>query len=300
MSFQKDEEEQGATSSSVWRLRSNSSRLGFKGKVSLDTDNLALIYQLEFGVSMDDGNPVFTQRPTFLGIQGSFGKIIAGIHNTPLKKARFKVDLLNDTILDFKNMVAGENRVSNMIQYESPVIAGGFKVFHAMVLEKSVKEGEDPALTDVMSTQLRYTAGEIGVSLSIDRNIEKAGQGEDLVAMGFQWRRDGFQLGAFLQQAEYSKIAEVDKDDVPLSTLLSLAYDWGRHRAFGQFVSAEEKLRDGELWALGYQHRFSKMAKWYAFYGEISGQEEGEDYMTDDPLAAKKNTHAVVGVRLKF
>ena len=68
-------------------LRNNSSRVGVKGEKALSA-GLKAIYQLEFGVNLDgdSGDDTFTPRNQFVGLQGTFGTIKVGRHDTALKR----------------------------------------------------------------------------------------------------------------------------------------------------------------------------------------------------------------------
>ncbi len=73
-------------------LKSNSSRIGVKGELALNA-GLKAIYQLEWGVNLDsesdDDN--ITPRNQFVGLEGAFGKIKVGRHDTALKEATQRV-----------------------------------------------------------------------------------------------------------------------------------------------------------------------------------------------------------------
>ena len=47
---------------------------------------------------------------------------------TQLLKGQLKVDLFNDTQSDIKNILRGENRMQDIVGYESPEIIKGVKV----------------------------------------------------------------------------------------------------------------------------------------------------------------------------
>lgn len=54
----------------TWKLQSNSSRLGVKGDLDLDFENVKAIYKAEFEMSVDDGDKdgqTFTQRNIYGG-----------------------------------------------------------------------------------------------------------------------------------------------------------------------------------------------------------------------------------------
>lgn len=60
------------------QLNSNGSRIGLKGGEAL-TQNTDLIYQLEYGVKVDDNSAQFTSRDTYLGLANKqYGTLVAG------------------------------------------------------------------------------------------------------------------------------------------------------------------------------------------------------------------------------
>ena len=113
------------TDEDTFKLNSNASRIGFKGDDDL-TDTTKLVYQLEYGIDVDDDSQQFRSRNTYVGLaHNTLGTVLAGRHDTPLKLAQNKVDVFNDTLFDIKNAgVSGEYRANNMVAYQSPVIVG--------------------------------------------------------------------------------------------------------------------------------------------------------------------------------
>ena len=113
-------------STDQWKLNSNASRLGVKGKTEI-ADGLYAVYKAEFEIAVDDGDTkgqTFNQRNIMAGIRGGFGTVWAGKHDSPTKLAQNKIDLFNDLEGDIKNTFEGENRVSNIVAYTSPNING--------------------------------------------------------------------------------------------------------------------------------------------------------------------------------
>ena len=77
-------------------LESNASRLGVKGKFAL-TEKISAIVKLEYEVFLDEdrsgsNGSDFKQRNSYLGVQGEWGTLLAGKHDTPTKMAQGKVD----------------------------------------------------------------------------------------------------------------------------------------------------------------------------------------------------------------
>lgn len=120
------------------RLMSNASRFGLKGEDELTAD-LSAVYQIEWGVDADQGTDVLTgvdftksttsttniekitQRNRFVGIKSQqFGTVKIGKYDTYTKLAQGEIDLFNDFAGDMAFTIAGENRINNVIGYESP------------------------------------------------------------------------------------------------------------------------------------------------------------------------------------
>ena len=129
-------------------LNSNASRFGVKGSYQIN-DNLKAIYKFEYETFVDDGEDGNTddelkQRNIYAGFQGSFGTILAGKHDTPTKLAQGKVDLFSDQKWgDIKNIIEGENRVSNIIMYSTPK-SNGLKATIAYVPDLSLIHISEP------------------------------------------------------------------------------------------------------------------------------------------------------------
>src|SRR5690606_28015035 len=109
-----------------WEVKSNASRIGVKGEVALSDTDLKVVYLAEYGTEASDStsNP-FTQRNIYAGLQGSFGRIIAGKLDIPLKTAEGRVDQFNDSEVDIDRVFGGHNRPGNVVQYTTPSFAGG-------------------------------------------------------------------------------------------------------------------------------------------------------------------------------
>ena len=138
----------------TWSLhdQNNSSRLGFKGDQDLGVADLKAIFQLEYGINPFGSETVgggstaqstFTQRNIFLGLQGGFGTVKAGRFDTPLKIAGEKVDQFNDEAIgDDTNLMVGETRVNNIIQYSTP------KFFDVLTVNLAIVPGQGRAAVD--------------------------------------------------------------------------------------------------------------------------------------------------------
>ena len=123
----------------VWRLSSNSSRLGVRGTESLG-GGLNAIFQIESNVSGDTGNSSssgFASRETFVGLQGTWGTWKMGKFLMPLDDMHpifGNVPTFTTSILSTANLWAQgaqskgtggfDARLGNSMRYDSPVWAG--------------------------------------------------------------------------------------------------------------------------------------------------------------------------------
>lgn len=121
-SYKKDFETPPATGDEDFtRLVSNNSRFGVKGEDEL-TANLSAIYGIEWHVRADgDTGADLSERNRFFGIKHQqFGTLKMGKYDTYMKLSQGEVDLFNDFAVDMEWTLAGENRINNVVGYESP------------------------------------------------------------------------------------------------------------------------------------------------------------------------------------
>jgi predicted porin len=110
---------------------SRASRLGVKGSEDLG-GGLKAIYQVEFGVNLNDtnnnvlaNNDAITMRNSFVGLAGGWGTFLMGRHDTPMKISTSKLDLFADTMADYNGTVGFQDlRADNAVAYISPSFAG--------------------------------------------------------------------------------------------------------------------------------------------------------------------------------
>lgn len=294
-----------------WELNSNASRLGFKGSEEI-SDSLSAFYKAEYeifpddgsdgrsisldGVAVDtsgDGNPdstedvdastdrVFKQRDIYVGLKGGWGAVQLGNFDTPVKKSQGKIDQFNNMPSgDLKNVLTGENRESNLIQYASPTIAD------AIVLKAAVQVGEDACpegttgqcddgLADNFSLSAAYTTDMLYLAAGIDDGID----GEDVMRLTGIVNIDAFQVGLMYQTAEESEDSAGDPADEQDGYILSAAMKLGSmNKVRFQYGASEldekyevsgtsftDTLEITQI-GLGFDHKLSKQTKLFANY----------------------------------
>lgn len=277
-----------------WELKSNASRIGVKGDIDLDVGGLKAIYQAEFEISVDDGDKdgqTFAQRDIFGGLQGAFGTLKAGKFDTPTKVAQMNVDQFNDLDGDIKNILSGENRASNIIQYSTP------KLLDLLTLNLAFIPNEDSddfdgdgknenGLVDSSSVSLVLEKGSYYAALSHDTDmqdeliLDQSGLSPviDITRLVAGINTDTFELGALYQQAE-----ESEADGEEKGWVVSGAYKIERVKLKAQYgqVKGDQTDLKGTQYALGADYSLAKNSKVFAYYNNLKlDQASGGDEET--------------------
>ena len=308
-----------------WELESNASRIGIKGDYEISS-NLKAVYKLEYEVFADDGDDgtgnssEFQQRNIYGGLQGSWGTLIAGKHDTPLKLIQTtasgsEIDRFNDLpVGDIRNFIVGENRESNIIMYSTPDFSGFGATLAVMPGEEDgVTADDNDGVADRTSIALTYNAKTFYVGIAADQNV----QNTDTIRLVGEVTLGDFKVGALYQTAEIN-----DEDVTPtigprpagitdftsnydeqdgwlISGEWKFVKDWALKAQYGQSESTPvtSGLDDTELslLAVGVDYKLGKNSKVFAYYASVEG--EGDSSITDDTIEDK--TFAL-GYEVKF
>ncbi len=286
----------GANQSTVGRLDSNSSHIGFKGVEDLG-NGLKAIFQYESGIAADSAGAMAGGRDTFVGLTGGFGTVVAGTLTHPLRAMGAKVELMPGasgvgTTMSVTGRINGLNtgaddRAANAIAYVSPSF-GGFSGTVAYV------NGE---------TQPNSSAA-AGVNAAEARSYQIAGQydnGPLFVGAGYH-RADNIGGNADVDGRIY-RVAAVYS--LPTNTKLTALFDntkvegsngaydkrnaWsiGAAQSFGKNTvgleygrSGKIKTQDGteadtksSIWSALYTYTLSKRTSVHARYSKLTNQD---------------------------
>lgn len=252
-------------STDQWKLNSNASRLGVKGKTEL-ADGLYAVYKAEFEIAVDDGDTkgqTFNQRNIMAGIRGNFGTVWAGKHDSPTKLAQNKIDLFNDLEGDIKNTFEGENRVSNIVAYTSPNINGFATTVAMMPGEGADLDGDgndDTGLTDGISYSVSYTKDNLYIAVAGDQDVDS----QDLMRIVAQYKIDALKLGVMYQQNE-DNLGTKDESGFFVSAAYKLD---SKTTLKAQYGSIENDVNgdDEDTLSLGADYKLAKGTKLYVFY----------------------------------
>jgi predicted porin len=263
-------------------LKSNASRIGVKGEEELSS-GLKAIYQLEWEVDPDgeSGDDNFSARNQFVGLEGAFGTVKVGRHDTALKEAQGDFDLFNDLEGDIKNTFNGENRLKDYIGYTTPTFA---KALSATV---NFFPGEDPAsgsdgAADGISASLAWESDAIYAAVARDRDLD----GEDMVTTRLV---GGYTLGPAQLMLLYQRTEAGDAEEDGFGA--SVAWTFGKNTAKVQYLDADIWRLDPQAdpldnrlasqLSVGLDRELGESTKLFGFYttGDIGGTSEGNDYL---------------------
>ena len=284
---------------STTKLVSNYSRIGFKGEDDL-TDTTKLVYQLEYGIDVDadtNGKGQFYSRNTFIGLaHNTMGTLLAGRHDTPFKLAKGGVDVFNDyDNVWLGKLMAGEQRVDNVIAYKSPTLVGTPVTFlGAVSLDECSQNDDDKCLVtaavpatgttpakpavyrdkkNAYSAMVNYDQNGVYIGLGYDNSVYGNDTSGWRVAgsldMGKMNMVDGLTLGALYQDYDFNT------DDNEQSWLLSGKYKVGATpwAVKAQYIDTSNqsgvKDNDATEVALGAEYSFNKATKGHLYAAQI-------------------------------
>lgn len=297
-----------------FEVNSNSSRLGVKGEEAL-TNGYSAVYKIEFGVEGDVASGV-SGRDRYLGLKGNWGTVKLGAYDSPLKTSQGMVDQFNDmTYTDMANFVTGDNRLNNVIGYESPKIADVLNVNVAVQSGEDTAVGEDD---DGISVSVVFDSNGLYLAAAMDNDIVDGLVSDtvqalfnaiplpypgdepfarDAVRLTGGYTMDALQLGAMIQTSEFANEKNTGFSMDEESILLSAAYTMGKNVLKGQYVMANYDLGagaeiDSSALIVGMDHNFSQMTKVFAQLGLTTTEVSGADDLDANVLT--------VGMQTKF
>ena len=258
-------ESQDTASGTEVDMVSNASRLGVKGSMDFG-EGIEAIYQAEYEVDPVDGTAdeskdrTFKQRNSFVGLKGSMGTIFLGKHDTATKKSQKKIDLFNDLAGDIKNILQGENRMSDLIGYTTPEINGFSATFNAI---KGTEGLGDDSIGDSTSTSFSYDSENFYIALAFDSELK----GYDSTRLTLQIPFNRSQLGIMFQDSE--KLSTGVEEDGYVISFSQKVGDKGTLKF--QQAESDMKLDSGKQFSFGYDYKLSNEAKAFFFFTDLSG-----------------------------
>ena len=264
-------ESQDTASGTEVDMVSNASRLGIKGSMDFG-EGIEAIYQAEYEVDPVDGTAdeskdrTFKQRNSFVGLKGSMGTIFLGKHDTATKKSQKKIDLFNDLAGDIKNILQGENRMSDLVGYTTPKINGFSATFNAI---KGTEGLGDDSIGDSTSTSFSYDSENFYIALAFDSELK----GYDSTRLTLQIPFNRSQLGIMFQDSE--KLSTGVEEDGYVISFSQKVGDKGTLKF--QQAESDMKLDSGKQFSFGYDYKLSNKAKAFFFFTDLTGDNTSKE-----------------------
>lgn len=258
------------TNNDGWTVKSRASRLGFKGSEDLG-GGLKAIWKMEFQVDMASAggasDPI-SSRNMYIGLNGGWGSLLLGRHDTPYKMSTGKLDMFADTIGDYNKSAGFDDiRANTMIAYVSPKMAG-FKVAAAVVAPNS--NTDINGISEAQSIALMWNGGAFNAAVAyegFDSDFAAAaGKAESKYRIGL-----GANFGAFTANAIYedqSDIAAVSGADKTIWQVQG-RFKFGNNAVkayYGNNDTDGGSDRDG--YGVGFDHDFSKRTRAYVIWAD--------------------------------
>ena len=307
--------QQGSSSQENWiyRVSSNSSRLGVRGTESLG-GGLNAIFQIESSISGDAGGGTLAGRETFVGLQGGWGTVKIGNFLAPYDDIHpifGNVPTLTTSILStaslwaqgFASKTQGgfDARLGNSVRYDSPNISGFTGSIQASTSE-NVAHGM------VYSMGGYYNAGPLQAGLAYERNqsVRAAGLNDDAISVAGGWNFGIARVAGVYERLKYDIAAggDLKRDLYGISGTFNLgpgqlyaawihANDGKGGAADGSQVAGLVKGNDtaSDNYSISYTYPLSKRTLTYVGYTRIDNDTNARYTFNINPL----NQSAVTG-----
>lgn len=321
-------------------VTSNSSFLGVKGSEDLGA-GMKAVYQMEFGVNLDgeqttavrnsadngtaNVNTPFNQRNSMVGLGGSFGTVMLGRWDSPIKMVGRKYDLFGDQVGNNRNVLGAagnthlvDGRHNNVIAYVSPTFSGVNATLAYVPGADATSAGNEnfgntANKIDAFSANVMYTAGAFDAGLgyinatNVLVNNTKA---YNAYRLGAGYTFGAARINGIYQLADYTSGTDVKSRGaygVGASYKVTAA-----GTVKGQYMLAENATgtqNGANMITVGYDHAMSKNTTVYALYAAANNNADATTTAmlsnggTNDntvALPGKDNSTFAVGVQHKF
>ncbi len=306
-------------------VSSNASRWGLDISEKLG-GGMTAIAKLEQAIYADGESNDQTPHARWVGLTGKFGQVTAGIHESQFKLIGRAVDLFPEYIGDARNVTAmgapaavqpvynaanngslgWEQRPVNSVQYMSPAL-NGFRasyLYSADVVANTAKEDNSNRLIDVAVT---YAKGPLYVGLS--RQTHRFNTGN--LSVGGNATETGVRLGAsynfgaFKLVGLYQDLKDLGGTAAGATAVNRKAWGLGGAYTAGNNVFKLQYYKAGKLsnfsagtsgdntgakmWALGWDHLFSKTTKVYVAYAKTDNDANARMLVNGPALNARSD-----------
>jgi len=283
---------------SSMNISSNASRVGFKASTDLD-NGMKAGAQMEGTVEVDNGG--FTMnRNTFASLGGGFGEVRIGLHDTPFKDVRSKLDMFGDRVGDLRNLTrvgdityttatnTGSNtnqwdeRFRNSILYISPKIAESWLIKAQYSTNTDANAATGPNANDnaAYSLSANGMAGPIGIWLAYENYDYVAPRNSASgLRVGLSWKVAAFKINFLYQTTTDGQITVDGTDGYYDRDVFGLGGAWkmGKSTFKLQYAMADDISCSGGVncdnvktaastWGIGWDYDMGQKTTFYVMY----------------------------------
>jgi predicted porin len=307
----------GISESTIYRVSSNSSRLGVRGTESLG-GGLNAIFQIESSISGDAGGGTLAGRETFVGLQGGWGTVKVGNFLAPYDDIHpifGNVPTLTTSILSTASIWAQgpsskaqggfDARLGNSIRYDSPNIAG-----FTGSIQASTNENTFHGM--IYSMGGYYNAGPFQAGLAYERNQSARGDGlnDDAISVAGGWNFGIGRVAGVYERLKYDVAAggDLKRDFYGISGTFNLGpgqlYAFWGHANDGKGSSADGSQVGGlvrgadtssDEYTISYTYPLSKRTLTYVGYVKIDNDNNARYTFNINPLNQSAVTGGLIG-----
>lgn len=245
----------------TFHLNSNASRVGVKGFEELGSTKV--IYKAEYEVAIDDGyakddgtdTNTIKPRDAYIGLAYSgMGTVKMGNMDTPLKKSQGKFDLFND-VVDIKNVLVGENRMANSINYTTEKM-GPFQSSVAVILsESNSSEG--------ISANAIYKEGALYIAAALDNKVK----GEGTQRLTAIYTMGDLKVGGLINNVDSADVA-AGADE--LGYAMNASMKMGVNTLKAQYEAGDQKTAGATSATVGVDHKLGKATKAFVYANQMA------------------------------
>ena len=256
----------------VVEISSNSSFVGLKGDEKLN-ERLSAVYGIEWGISTDGDSADWTQRNRFVGLKDAkLGTLKIGAHDTPVKQLSSAVDTFNNYVAnkaDIGGIFSGENRISNVVLYESPAlkVAADAAIKVNALLATGEASGIDNSKAGVAKADGRGLGDAWSASASYESPLFVAGIGYDkaipsnFLGRGFLNASDKAIVGGSLFAAA-NTLRAIGRVNPIQGLALKALYQTSEVEEAKGNAAAAVNIDDAQGWLVGAEYNLANAKNW--------------------------------------
>ena len=285
-----DPGDQGASNDAASRkntsVSSNSSRWGLDVTEKLG-NGLTAIAKLESELDATGETASQNTRNRYVGLKGGGGQLLAGVYDTPFKQIRSAVDLFNEQPGDIRNLVTGgagwDLRPPNAVRYDTPNW-NGFMASYLHSTDRTADTTAEDNRRRLDSVGLNYAKGPLYAAFAYETHrYNTVADNGNPTETGYRLGAS-YNVGAFKVIGLYNDLKDLGGTATGAASVnrkswaIGGAYTAGNNIFKLQYTKADDLSNNtagasqpetgATLWAVGWEHLFSKATKIYVDYAK--------------------------------